>query len=167
VELRTAALMGGEDSEDDVDRERGGTAHHAAAGVSWLSTAAIFRQPSILRNLICPLTTRLNRRTRAASSPGSDALGLHPPTKLFVQPLNVFVVRRLFHCGFGNVKHVSTRVVGSRSTRADHTRWVENPMDVATPRFCLVAWIAWKPITVGYEPFSNRDWSQSATNNAS
>src|SRR6266567_1653665 len=45
---------------------------HAATAVCWLSTAAIFRQPSILRNLICPLATRLNSRTTAASSLGSE-----------------------------------------------------------------------------------------------
>jgi len=28
---------------------------HYAASVCWLSTVAIFRHPSILRNLICPL----------------------------------------------------------------------------------------------------------------
>jgi hypothetical protein len=38
------------------------TAHHAATAVCWLSTATIFRQPSILRNLICPLATRLKAR---------------------------------------------------------------------------------------------------------
>jgi len=31
--------------------------------VCWLSTAAIFRQPSIRRNLIYPLATRLKSRT--------------------------------------------------------------------------------------------------------
>ena len=31
----------------------------------WLSTAAILRQPSILRNLICPLNTRLKSRISA------------------------------------------------------------------------------------------------------
>jgi len=32
----------------------------------------IFRQPSILHNLICPLATRLKSKTRAASSLGSE-----------------------------------------------------------------------------------------------
>src|SRR5438552_13898383 len=41
---------------------------HAAISLGWLRTATIFRQPSILRNLICPLATRLKRRTRAASA---------------------------------------------------------------------------------------------------
>src|SRR5262245_36537393 len=35
--------------------------HHAAA-VRCVSTAAILRQPSILRNLICPLATKLKRQ---------------------------------------------------------------------------------------------------------
>src|SRR5438132_543858 len=42
--------------------------HHAATAACWLSTLAIFRHPSILRNLICPLATRLNSRISAASS---------------------------------------------------------------------------------------------------
>jgi hypothetical protein len=45
--------------------------------------------------------------------------------------------------------------------------WVENPMDGVTPRFCLVAWMAWKPSTVGYEPLLNQHQGQRATNNAS
>ncbi len=45
--------------------------HHAAAGC-WLSTVAIFRQPSILRNLIYPVTTRLKSKTRALSSLGTE-----------------------------------------------------------------------------------------------
>jgi hypothetical protein len=44
--------------------------------------------------------------------------------------------------------------------------WIENPMDVETLPFCVVAWIALNSGTVGYEPFSNRDWSQRPTNNA-
>ena len=46
-------------------------------------------------------------------------------------------------------------------------RWVETPMEVVTTRFCTVAWVARDPSTVGYESFSNRSWSQRATNNAS
>src|SRR5437879_4594035 len=45
---------------------------HAAPAVCWLSTVASFRQPSILRNLICPLATRMKSRTSAASSLGSE-----------------------------------------------------------------------------------------------
>jgi hypothetical protein len=46
--------------------------HHAATAVCWFNTAPIFCQPSILRNLICPLATRLKSRTSAASSVGSE-----------------------------------------------------------------------------------------------
>ena len=45
---------------------------HAATAVWWLSTGAIFRQPSILRNLICPLATRPKSRINVASSDGSE-----------------------------------------------------------------------------------------------
>src|SRR4030095_14863431 len=52
------------------DRERDAKDHHAATtAVCWLRTAAIFRQPSILRNLIWPLATRPRRRNTAASGP--------------------------------------------------------------------------------------------------
>ena len=50
---------------------------HAATAVCWLSIAAIFRQPSILRNLICPLATRLKSRISAASSLGSEPCVFH------------------------------------------------------------------------------------------
>src|SRR5262245_37677670 len=40
-------------------------------------------------------------------------------------------------------------------------------MEIVIQRFCLIAWRALNFSTVGYEPFSNRDWSQGATNNAS
>jgi hypothetical protein len=43
----------GEEAEGEGGCERSTYDHHAAP-VCWLSTAAIFRQPSILRNLICP-----------------------------------------------------------------------------------------------------------------
>jgi len=50
-----------------------------AATECWLSTAAIFLQPSIRRNLICPLTTRLKskrrRHLRSATSPASSRGG--------------------------------------------------------------------------------------------
>jgi hypothetical protein len=61
----------GEDADDKGGCERNASDLHAAA-VCWLSTAAIFRQPSILRNLICPLATRLKSRTNAASSFGNE-----------------------------------------------------------------------------------------------
>lgn len=44
---------------------------------------------------------------------------------------------------------------------------VENPMDVVTPAILRGRVDRWNPGTVGYEPFSNREWSQRATNNAS
>ena len=64
----------GEDS-DECDTPD----HHAATPVCWFNTAPIFCQPSILRNLICPLATRLKSSTTAASS--LAALG-------FVQSIN-------------------------------------------------------------------------------
>jgi hypothetical protein len=46
--------------------------------VCWLITPVIFRQPSILRNLICPLATGLKSRISAASSLGNEpCLGGH------------------------------------------------------------------------------------------
>ena len=35
-----------------------GRGNHAAIDVFWLSTLAIFCQLSVLRNLVCPVTTR-------------------------------------------------------------------------------------------------------------
>jgi len=49
-------------------------------------TAAIFRQPSILRNLICPLATRLKSKTTAASSLGSEPCVFTRRPKLPVEP---------------------------------------------------------------------------------
>jgi hypothetical protein len=34
---------------------------HVATACCWPRAGAIFRQPSILRNMICPLVTRLKR----------------------------------------------------------------------------------------------------------
>jgi hypothetical protein len=42
---------------------------HAATAGCCLSTVAIFRQPSILRNVICLPARRLKSRTTAAPSP--------------------------------------------------------------------------------------------------
>lgn len=42
------------------------------AAVCWLSTSAIFPHPSILRNVIWPLATRLKSRISAASSLGRE-----------------------------------------------------------------------------------------------
>ena len=52
--------------------ECGASDHHAAIRACWPSIVAIFRQPSILRNLICLLATRLKSNTSAASSLGSE-----------------------------------------------------------------------------------------------
>jgi hypothetical protein len=69
---------------------------HAAAD-GRLSTVAIFRQPSIRRNLICPLATRLKSKTIAASSLGSEPC-------VFIRRRNsswshsiTFVLRSAFH----------------------------------------------------------------------
>ena len=59
----------GEQGEGEDDCERSAYDHQAATALCWLSTAAIFRQPSILRNLICPLTTRLRRAQPHALRP--------------------------------------------------------------------------------------------------
>src|SRR5262249_46438195 len=56
----------------DREPERTSYGHYAATTVCRLSTAEIFRQPSIRRNLIWPLATRLKSRTSAASSLGSE-----------------------------------------------------------------------------------------------
>jgi hypothetical protein len=48
-----------------------------------LSTDAIFRHPSILRNLICPLATRLKSRISAVSS-----FGREPASEFLVEPLD-------------------------------------------------------------------------------
>ena len=49
-----------------------GRGNHAATNVFWLSTVAIFCQPSILRNLIWPVATRLKSSTPAASLLGNE-----------------------------------------------------------------------------------------------
>src|SRR3989442_9390506 len=82
--------------------------HHAATTVCWLSTAGIFFHPSILRNLICPLATRLKSSTSAASSLGSDPCVF---TRRRNSPLSrsmTLVVRIVFHCPFGKRKKVSS-----------------------------------------------------------
>ena len=61
IDLRPDGERCREDLEDEADRERGAHELHAATGGRLLSTAAIFRQPSILRNLVCPLATRLKK----------------------------------------------------------------------------------------------------------
>jgi len=46
---------------------------HAGADMGWLSTAAIFRRPSILRNLICPLSA--GKLWTAAANPIGQSFG--------------------------------------------------------------------------------------------
>src|SRR5882672_11449157 len=64
-----------------------GRGNHAATNVFWLSTVAIFCQPSILRNLMCPLATRLKSSTTAASSLGSEPVGATNDHPDFTQEL--------------------------------------------------------------------------------
>src|SRR5207302_6119165 len=61
----------GEEAEEDLGHAGSASAHHAATAVCWLSTVAIFRPPSILRNRICPLATRLKSKP-IGSSPGRE-----------------------------------------------------------------------------------------------
>ena len=52
--LRLRGERRGEEAEDKDGCERNAPDRHAATVACWLSTAAIFRQPSSLRNLIGP-----------------------------------------------------------------------------------------------------------------
>jgi hypothetical protein len=56
-----------------AEGERSCVNRHAATVVCRLSTVAIFCQPSILRNLICPLATRLNSKTYARRKDANNA----------------------------------------------------------------------------------------------
>src|SRR3989449_8375320 len=88
--------------------------HHAATDLCWLSTAPIFCQPSILRNLICPLATRLKSRTSAASSLGNEPCVFTRRRNSSCNRSIVFVVRKVFHCALGKVKNVSSSSPPSR-----------------------------------------------------
>src|SRR5262249_39733103 len=55
----------GEEAQSEDSDECDTSDSHAATAVCWLNTAAIFRQPSVRCNLICPLATKLKSRTRA------------------------------------------------------------------------------------------------------
>jgi hypothetical protein len=55
--LRLGGERPGEEAEGEGGCERSAYGHHAATVGGWLSTAAIFRQPLTLRNLIGPLAT--------------------------------------------------------------------------------------------------------------
>ena len=107
---------------------RSAWAHHAATTVCWLSTAGIFFHPSILRNLICPLTTRLKSKTSAASSLGSDPCVFTRRRNSSWSRSMVFVVRNVFHCALGKVKNVSSssppsrRLVTTLGQRLAHVR---------------------------------------------
>src|SRR5439155_11911804 len=110
--------LGGERRGEEAQREDSDECdtsdHHAATAVCWLSTAGIFRQPSILRNLICPLATRLKSRTTAASSLGNDPCVFTRRRNSSWSLSMVFVVRSVFHCVLGKVKNVSSSPPPSR-----------------------------------------------------
>jgi len=102
--------------------------HHAATAVCWFNTAPIFCQPSILRNLICPLATRLKSRTSAASSVGSELCVFTRRRNSSWSRSIVFVVRSVFHCVLGKRKNVrsssppSRRLVTTPGQRLFHVR---------------------------------------------
>src|SRR5262245_43468936 len=72
AEARRGEEAQSEDS-DECDTSDG----HAAATVCRLDTAAIFRQPSIRRNLICPLVTSPKSRTSVDSRTTECRQDLH------------------------------------------------------------------------------------------
>src|SRR5713226_5986220 len=57
--VRTCAC--GEEAKGEHGCARSLYDHHAASDVCWPTTAAMFRQPSILRNLICFVSTTRSR----------------------------------------------------------------------------------------------------------
>jgi len=69
-DLRRGLYLGDDRGDEDADGERGCERrpqdHHAATDVCWLSTAAIFRQPSIPSNLIGPLAVPAQNRLALA-----------------------------------------------------------------------------------------------------
>jgi len=65
-----------------------GRGNHAATNVFWLSTVAIFCQPSILRNLIWPVATRLKSSTTGRVFARQRALRFYASAELRVEPLN-------------------------------------------------------------------------------
>src|SRR5204862_6186755 len=88
--------------------------NHAATNVFWLSTVAIFCQPSILRNLIWPVATRLKSSTTAASSLGNEPCVFTRRRNSSWSRSIVFVVRNVFLCAFGKVKNVRSSSPPSR-----------------------------------------------------
>src|SRR3989449_10846288 len=102
--------------------------HHAATDLCWLSTAPIFCQPSILRNLICPLATRLKSRISAVSSLGSEPCVFTRRRNSSWSRSITFVVRNVFHCALGKLKNVrsssppSRKLVTTPGQRLPHVR---------------------------------------------
>ena len=88
--------------------------HHAATDLCWRSTAPILCQPSILRNLICPLATRPKSRISAASSVGSEPCVFTRRRNSSWSRSIVFVVRNVFHCALGKRKNVRSSSAPSR-----------------------------------------------------
>src|SRR5262249_40989553 len=99
--LRLRGEGAGEDAEGEADRERNARGVHGATAQCWVNTGAIFFQPSVLRNLICPLATRLKSRTSAASSLGSEPCVFTRRRNSSWSRSIVFVVHSVFHCAFG------------------------------------------------------------------
>jgi hypothetical protein len=77
-------------------------------------TLRVSEKPSILRNLICPLATRLKSRTSAASSVGSEPCVFTRRRNSSWSRSMVFVVRNVFRCAFGKRKNVSSSSPPSR-----------------------------------------------------
>src|SRR5437762_12147705 len=65
-----------------------GRGNHAATDVFWLSTVAIFCQPSTLRNLICPLDHEAEEQDHRRVLGGQRALRFHASAKFLMEPLN-------------------------------------------------------------------------------
>src|SRR5437773_4231366 len=83
--------------------------NHAATDVFWLSTVAIFCQPSTLRNLICPLATRLKSRITAESSVGSELCVFTRRRNASWSRSIVLVVRSVFLAAFPQALFHQTR----------------------------------------------------------
>src|SRR5262249_54646925 len=100
--LRVGSERRGEETPGEGKDGCAPPGHHAATAVCWFNTAPIFCQPSILRNLICPLATRPKSRTSAASSVGSEPCVFTRRRNSSWSRSIVFVVRRVFDCGLGS-----------------------------------------------------------------
>jgi hypothetical protein len=106
----------GQDDDQEDDCQRSPYDDHAAIAFCWPSTSAIFRQPSILRYLICPLATRLKSRTTAASSVGSEPCVFTRSLEFFVAPLDH--VRLQF--SLGAIDHVDGTLQTRRPQLVPH-----------------------------------------------